>query len=235
MLKIDNIAVKYGNMEAVHSISLEVKEGEMVALLGANGAGKSTTINTISGLTDMTAGSISFCGEDITHLPIYERVRKGIVQVPEGRKLFPYLSVFENLQVGSYLPEVRTKRKEQLEMCFEIFPKLFERKKQLAGSLSGGEQQMVAIARGLMQCPKILMLDEPSLGLAPIIVDEIFEVLVNINKKQGMTVLLVEQNVLASLGIVDRAYVIETGRNVIDAEAKKLLDDPAVKEAYLGI
>lgn len=235
MLKVDNIAVKYGNMEAIHGISLEVREGEMVALLGANGAGKSTTINTISGLTDMTSGAITFNGEDITKLPIYERVRRGIVQVPEGRKLFPYLSVYENLQVGSYLPEVRTRRRERLDLCFEIFPKLYERRNQLAGSMSGGEQQMCAIARGLMQCPKILMLDEPSLGLAPIIVGEIFDVLVDINKKQGVTVLLVEQNVQASLEIVDRAYVIETGHNVIDAPAKDLLDDPSVKEAYLGM
>lgn len=234
MLKINDIHVNYGHSEALRGISLEVKDGEIVALLGNNGAGKTTTINTVSGLTQLVGGTVEFMGEDITHMPTYERVKRGIVQVPEGRKLFPQLSVYENLLIGSYLPEVRKKRKENLELCYEIFPKLYERRNQLASSLSGGEQQMCAIGRGLMQCPKILMLDEPSLGLAPVVVDGIFETLVKINK-QGMTIFLVEQNVQSSLEIADRAYIIEIGENVMNGPAGELMANEDLKKAYLGI
>ena len=234
MLKVNNIHVNYGHFEALRGISLEVKEGEMVALLGANGAGKTTTINAVSGMVKTVQGSIEYMGEDITKTPIYDRVIKGIVQVPEGRKLFPFMSVEENLFVGSYLPAARKKRQESLEMCYDLFPRLAERRSQMANSLSGGEQQMCAIARGLMQCPKIMMLDEPSLGLAPIVVDAIFQSLLDL-KKQGVTILLVEQNVMATLEIVDRAYVIEIGENVVNGTGKELLADSRVREAYLGI
>lgn len=236
MLKVDKIIVNYGEFEALHGISLEVQEGEIVALLGGNGAGKTTTINTISGAQGLTqrSGTVSYKGKDITNLAPYERVKEGIVQVPEGRKLFPNMSVYENLLVGSYLPQNRGARKENFEKCFELFPKLHERRNQLAGSLSGGEQQMCAIARAMMSCPKFLMMDEPSLGLAPIIVDQIFEKIVQINKT-GMTILLVEQNVAYSLEVANRAYVIEIGKNVMDNDCSELAKDPDLKKAYLGI
>jgi branched-chain amino acid transport system ATP-binding protein len=213
---------------------MEIKEGEIVALLGSNGAGKSTTINTVSGISDLRRGDILFQGESIVGMPTFERVRKGIVQVPEGRKLFPYLSVMENLLIGSYAPNTRAKRKATLENCFDIFPRLFERKNQLAGSLSGGEQQMCAIARAMMSQPKLLMLDEPSLGLAPVIVDMIFDVIADINKT-GVTVLLVEQNVLISLDIAHRGYVIEVGSNVLSGTSKELSNNGEMRRAYLGI
>ena len=234
MLKIENIHVNYGNFEALRGISMEINRGEIVALLGGNGAGKTTTINTVSGMTDLRSGGIFFEGTPIEKMPAYERVKKGIIQVPEGRKLFPYMTVMDNLLVGSYLPHTHARRKETLEQCFELFPRLFERKSQLAGSLSGGEQQMCAISRALMEQPTLLMLDEPSLGLAPVIVDRIFEVLIKINKG-GMTLLIVEQNVLASLDIATRGYVIETGENVIEGESQTLLNDENLKKAYLGI
>ncbi|HWQ77778.1 MAG TPA: ABC transporter ATP-binding protein [Anaerovoracaceae bacterium] len=234
MLRVDNIHVNYGHFEALRGISLEIREGEIVALLGGNGAGKTTTINTISGMTDMYQGDITFDGASIKGLPAHERVKRGIIQVPEGRRLFPYMSVMDNLLIGSYLPQTRSKRKETLGMCFELFPRLYERKSQLAGSLSGGEQQMCAISRALMEQPKVLMLDEPSLGLAPVIVDKIFEVLITINKA-GMTLLIVEQNVLASLDIATRGYVIETGENVLEGSRKELMDSGDLKKAYLGI
>ncbi len=233
MLKIDSIVVNYGNFEALHGISMEVKEGEIVALLGGNGAGKSTTINTISGLTSLQGGNVIFQGQNINAVPRHERVKLGIIQVPEGRKLFPSMTVMDNLLIGSYLPQTRKKRPETLEMCLEIFPKLAERRKQLAGSLSGGEQQMCAIARALMGQPKLLMLDEPSLGLAPVMVDTIFDTIVRINK-MGVTILLVEQNVLVSLGIATRGYVIEVGNNVMDGDNESLLNNEEMKKAYLG-
>lgn len=234
MLKINDIHVNYGYSEALRGVNIHINEGEIVALLGNNGAGKTTTVNTVSGITNLVSGNIEFQGEDITKLPAYDRVKRGIVQVPEGRKLFPYLSVYENLLIGSYLPELRAKRKENLEMCFEIFPKLYERKNQLANSLSGGEQQMCAIARGLMQNPKILMLDEPSLGLAPVIVDGIFKTLKKINE-QGTTIFLIEQNVQSSLEIADRAYIIEIGQDVMNGTSAELLANEELKKAYLGI
>ncbi len=234
MLKVQNIRVNYGEFQALMDVSLEVHKGEIVALLGSNGAGKTTTINTISGITTLRGGTIEFEGNDISHLPAFERVDAGIIQVPEGRKLFPEMSVMENLIIGSYPKNVRAKRKENLEMVMELFPKLRERRNQMAGSLSGGEQQMVAIARGLMACPKILMMDEPSLGLAPVIVDQIFEIIQTINKA-GTTVLLVEQNVVASLEIANRAYVIETGATVMSGDAGEMSRDENLKKSYLGL
>jgi branched-chain amino acid transport system ATP-binding protein len=234
MLKINNIVVKYGNAEALRGVSMVVQKGKITTLLGSNGAGKTTTINAISGINKLVSGTIVFDNKDISMMPAHERVQEGIIQVPEGRKLFPYLSVLENLLVGSYLPRARKKRREMLDYCFDLFPRLSERKNQMAHSLSGGEQQMCAIARGLMQCPQILMLDEPSLGLAPKIVDEIFGTLVEINQ-QGTTVLLVEQNVLASLDISHYAYVIEIGKNALEGHPKELKQDESLKNAYLGI
>jgi len=234
MLKIDNVVVNYGNFQALHGISMEIKSGEIVALLGGNGAGKTTTINTVSGLTSLRGGDILFKGKSIANMPAHERVRSGIVQVPEGRKLFASMSVYENLLAGSYIPSARAKREESLKMCFRIFPKLAERKNQQAGSLSGGEQQMCAIGRALMSQPKLLMLDEPSLGLAPIVVDMIFDTIVEINK-MGVTVLLVEQNVLASLDVASRGYVIEVGDNVFEGPSAELMNNEEMRKAYLGI
>ena len=234
LLKVDNIVVSYGEFQALHGVSLEVEEGTITALLGSNGAGKTTTIKTISGQLIPKSGSLSFNGEDITHMPIYERVAKGIVQVPEGRKLFPYMSVEENLLCGSYLPKARKLRAENLERCYEILPKLKERRKQLAGSLSGGEQQMCAIARGIMATPKLLVMDEPSLGLSPIIVESIFDT-INKLKSEGITILLVEQNVASSLTIADRAFVIETGENVLNGSGEELKNNEELQKAYLGI
>lgn len=234
MLKIDNIVVGYGNFQALNGISLEVREGEIVALLGSNGAGKSTTINAISGVVPIKSGNIQFKGESMKSVQAHARVKKGIVQVPEGRKLFPAMTVIDNLLVGSYLPEARKVRKETMEMVLELFPKMADRRAQLAGSLSGGEQQMCAIGRALMSKPELLMLDEPSLGLAPVIVDAVFDALVSI-KSMGVTILLVEQNVLASLDIADRGYVIEVGSNVISGTSAELSDNEEVSRAYLGI
>lgn len=234
MLKLDKLVVNYGNFQALNGISLEIKEGEVVTLLGSNGAGKSTTINTISGMTSLRSGDILFQGKSIVGVPADERVKLGIVQVPEGRKLFPYFTIMDNLLVGSYPKATRSRRKETLETCFEIFPKLYERRNQMAGSLSGGEQQMCAIARALMSQPKLLMLDEPSLGLAPVIVDMIFEVIKNINR-MGVTILLVEQNVLVSLDIASRGFVIEVGANVLDGPSSELVGNEELRRAYLGI
>ena len=234
MLKVGNLLVNYGNFEALRSVSLEVGPGEIVALLGANGAGKSTTINTISGLTEMRSGEVSFNGQDLVALPAYERVKQGIIQVPEGRKLFPVMTVLDNLLIGSFSDEARKHRAETLEMVFGLFPKLAERQGQLAGTLSGGEQQMVAVGRGLMAKPKVLMLDEPSLGLAPIMVETIFEAIVKINKL-GTSILLVEQNVLYALEIANRGYVIETGETVLQGSSQELSSNEELRKAYLGL
>lgn len=234
MLKIDNIVVSYGNFQALNGISLEVRQGEIVALLGSNGAGKSTTINAISGVVPVKQGDILFKGENLRDVPAHQRVAKGIVQVPEGRKLFPAMTVLDNLLVGSYLPAARKARSASLEMVLELFPKMADRRAQLAGSLSGGEQQMCAIGRAMMAKPELLMLDEPSLGLAPVIVDAVFDALVRV-KKMGVTILLVEQNVLASLDIADRGYVIEVGSNVVSGTSAELSGNEEVSRAYLGI
>jgi branched-chain amino acid transport system ATP-binding protein len=234
MLKVGNLQVNYGHFEALRAVSLEVGAGEIVALLGANGAGKSTTINTISGLMDMRSGELSFNGHDLAALPAYERVKQGIVQVPEGRKLFPVMTVLDNLLIGSFSEDARNHRAETLGMVYGLFPKLEERKNQLAGTLSGGEQQMCAVGRGLMARPKILMLDEPSLGLAPIMVETIFEAIVKINEL-GTSVLLVEQNVLYALEIANRGYVIETGETVLQGSSKELSSNEELRKAYLGL
>lgn len=234
MLKIENIIVNYGNLQALNGVSLEVNEGEIVALLGSNGAGKTTTINAVSGIVPVREGNLIYKGEKINEIPAHDRVKLGIVQVPEGRKLFPSMTVLDNLLIGSYLPKARAARKETLEMVLDIFPKMADRRSQLAGSLSGGEQQMCAIGRALMSRPELLMLDEPSLGLAPVVVDTVFESLERI-KKLGVTILLVEQNLLASLDIADRGYVIEVGSNVVNDTAEGLANNKDVKAAYLGI
>lgn len=235
MLSVRNIAVNYGAFLALTDVSLEVGEGEIVAVLGSNGAGKTTTLNTICGLTTLKSGTICFEGKEIQSMPAHERVSLGIVQVPEERKLFPDMSVHENLLIGSYCKKARAHRKENLEMCHELFPKLYERRHQHAGSLSGGEQQMCAIARGLMSVPKLLIMDEPSLGLAPIIVTQIFDLIQRINKELKTTILLVEQNVLATLEIANRGYVIETGQTVLSGTAEQLHSNDELRRAYLGI
>jgi len=234
MLKIDNIHVNYGEFCALQGISLEVQENTIVALLGSNGAGKSTTINTVSGTTDLRRGNILFEGQNISSMPVNERVELGIIQVPEGRKLFPYMTVMDNLLVGSYSKRARAQRAKSFEICFTLFPKLYERKNQLAGLMSGGEQQMCAVARAIMGCPRLLMFDEPSLGLAPILVDSVFKTIVDLSK-QGITILLVEQNVLLSLRIASYGYVIETGMNVIEGKAEELLGNEDIKKSYLGM
>lgn len=234
MLQLNNLHVNYGSFEALNGISLKVEEGQIVVLLGSNGAGKTTTINTASGLLTPKQGSVHFMGQDITSLPAHKRAALGLIQVPEGRKLFPNMSVYENLLVGSYLKEPRSQRKESLEFCYELFPKMYERRNQLAGSLSGGERQMCAMCRALMQKPKLLMLDEPSLGLAPVVVQSVFESIVRVNK-MGMTILLVEQNVHSSLMIADYGFVIETGQNTISGSAAELRGNKELQRAYLGI
>lgn len=234
MLKVEHISVNYGEFQAISDVSLDMQEGEIVALLGSNGAGKSTTINTLSGMADLKDGKITFMGKDISNKPAFSRVKMGIIQVPEGRKLFPYMSVMDNMLIGSYLKETRPVRQKNLELCFNLFPKLYERRKQLAGSMSGGEQQMCAIARALMSNPKLLMLDEPSLGLAPVVVDKIFDVLLQINKL-GVSVLIVEQNVLATLDVASRGFVIETGKTVLSGTSDELINSEDMKRAYLGI
>ena len=235
MLQLNDLCVNYGNFEALRGVSLDVQEGEIVVLLGSNGAGKTTTINTTSGLITPKSGSVIFKGEDITKMPAFKRAELGLVQVPEGRKLFPEMTVYENLLVGSYSKKgPRAARKDSLELCFELFPKMYERKDQLAGSLSGGERQMCAMCRALMQKPTLLMLDEPSLGLAPVVVQSVFESILRINK-MGVTILLVEQNVHSSLAIADKGFVIENGQNTISGKAAELRGNEELQRAYLGI
>ena len=234
LLKVDSIYVNYGSFQALHGISLEVNEGEIVGLLGSNGAGKSTTIKTISGQLSPRQGDILFNDKSIKNMPVYDRVALGLVQVPEGRRLFPYLTVMDNLIAGSFLKSTRKHRKETLDHCFELFPRLAERRKQFAISLSGGEQQMCAIARGLMQKPKMMMLDEPSLGLAPIVVESIFKTIQTI-RGQGVTILLVEQNVSFTLEVADQVFVIETGSSVMSGTGAELKNNKELQKAYLGI
>ncbi len=235
MLKIENLAVDYGHINALYGISLEVMENEIVCLIGSNGAGKSTTLCSISNLTPKKTGKIHFCNEDITDTAAAEIVAKGLVHVPEGRHVFPKVSVEENLVLGtmSNLKMKRSQINENIENMYNLFPRLRERRNQMAGTLSGGEQQMVAIARGLMSNPKLIMLDEPSLGLAPIIVDEIFYLLEKL-KKNGQTVLLVEQNANMALEISDRAYLLENGVIVKSGTGSELQHDDSIQKAYLG-
>jgi branched-chain amino acid transport system ATP-binding protein len=234
MLKVNNIDVYYGDVQALWDVSFEVQEGEIVALLGSNGAGKTTTLNTISGLLRPGKGSIEFLGQELTKLPAHKMASLGIAHVPEGRRLFPEMTVEENLLMGSLMPEAKARRKESMEQAFDIFPILKERRRQAAGTLSGGESQMLAVARGLMACPRLIMLDEPSLGLAPFLVDEVFRVIEQINR-EGVTVLVVEQNVAHALKSCNRAYILEIGRATLQGTGKELLGNEYVKEAYLGI
>ncbi|HAT01742.1 MAG TPA: ABC transporter ATP-binding protein [Oribacterium sp.] len=231
MLKVENLKINYGGIEAVKGISFSVPDRSVVTLIGANGAGKSSTLRTIAGLVKASHGSIQFDGEDITTLPAAKRVKKGIVLCPEGRRVFPDMTVLENIKIGAYL------RKDDLssdiERVYSLFPRLKERHWQLAGTLSGGEQQMLAVARSLMSQPKIMMLDEPSLGLAPIIVQEIFEILKKINE-EGTTILLIEQNANMALKIADQAYVMETGRIAMEGSGEALLRNDEIQSAYLG-
>ncbi|UCF72390.1 MAG: ABC transporter ATP-binding protein [Deltaproteobacteria bacterium] len=234
MLRIDKVDVSYGSVRVLHGISFHMDKGECLALLGSNGAGKSTILKTISGLLNPDGGSIVFMEERIDHLPTFEVAKAGIAHVPEGRRVFPQLSVEENLDMGSYLPEAKKQRKRTKEWVYSIFPVLEERRRQMAGTLSGGEQQMMAIGRGLMLKPRLLMLDEPSLGLAPIITDGVYEKLGEI-RKQGVSILLVEQDVLRALGICDRGYVLKNGRIHLEGAREQLLADSEIKSAYLGM
>ena len=234
MLKVIHIDVSYGQVQVLRQVSFDIEEKEIVCLLGSNGAGKTTTVNTVSGILQAQKGSIFFNEREITGVSAYERVEMGLVQIPEGRKIFPTLSVIENLEMGSYLKKPKSMRQKSLGMVIDLFPILENRKKQSAGTLSGGEQQMLAIARGLMTIPKLLILDEPSLGLAPIVVNEIFRVVEKINH-EGMTILLVEQNVSQALSLSSRSFVLEEGRVALSGRGKDLLADPHVKKLYLGL
>jgi branched-chain amino acid transport system ATP-binding protein len=234
LLSLDDVRASYGDLQALFNITLEVKAGEVVTLIGANGAGKTTTLRVISGLLRSRHGKVKFEGQDISKLPAHEIVMRGVSHVPEGRQLFPYMSVEENLALGAYIPRVRPRLKAKIEEQFELFPRLKERRKQLAGTLSGGEQQMVAIARGLMAAPKLLLLDEPSLGLAPKIVEEVFAKIQHIGKS-GVTVLIVEQNVVDGLSISDRGYVVENGEITLQGTPQELLANQQVRAAYLGL
>jgi branched-chain amino acid transport system ATP-binding protein len=234
LLELENITLLYGHIEALHGISLTVGQGEIVALIGANGAGKSTTMRAISGLRPIAQGSIRFEGEDISRLRADLRVVRGVSQSPEGRGIFPGMTVRENLEMGAYTRKNRSEIDQDLQRVLTLFPRLKEREKQAGGTLSGGEQQMLAVGRALMSRPKLLLLDEPSMGLAPILIQQIFDIIVEINQ-QGTTVLLVEQNAQQALSRAHRAYVLETGRIVKAGTGAELLDDPAVKDAYLGV
>ena len=234
MLRITDLHFAYGDVRALQGISLEVNQGEIVTLVGANGAGKSTTLRNISRLLQPGSGTMTFEGQDLAALQPHEVVGLGIVQVPEGRRIFPELTVLENLRMGSFLPKARAVREQNLARVFHLFPRLREREAQPGGTLSGGEQQMLAIGRGLMAGPRLLMLDEPSLGLAPIFVRQIFEIIETIHQ-QGVAVLLVEQNVYQALQLASRGYVLETGRVTLSGGGKQLLADPHVRRAFLGL
>jgi branched-chain amino acid transport system ATP-binding protein len=233
LLVVDDIHTYYGTIHALKGISIDVREGEIVTLIGSNGAGKSTTLRSINGLNHPSEGKITFRGEDITETPPHDIVKMGISQSPEGRRVFPRMSVLENLEMGAFQREGRAAIREDLERVYALFPRLNERKHQKAGTLSGGEQQMLAIGRALMARPKLLLLDEPSMGLAPIFVEKIFEIIHEINE-QGTTILLVEQNALMALDAADRGYVLETGTVALADEAKALLKNEQVRKTYLG-
>ena len=232
LLKVDDINVYYGAIHAIKGISFEVNEGEIVTLIGANGAGKSTTLKTISGILHSRGGDVLFDGNDISHIAPHKLISMGIAHVPEGRRIFQQLTVKENLEMGAYT-RPNSEVKESLENVYERFPRLKERQKQVAGTLSGGEQQMLAMGRALMAKPQLLMLDEPSMGLSPILVQQVFDIIKELNEA-GTTILLVEQNAKMALSIADRAYVLETGKIVMEGDAKSLLSDASVKKAYLG-
>ena len=232
ILKVDNINVYYGAIHAIKGISFEVNEGEIVTLIGANGAGKSTTLQTVSGLLRSRTGSNEFNGENISHVPAHKLVYKGLAQVPEGRRIFLQMSVEENLEMGAFTQK-SAGIDADIESVYEQFPRLRERKKQIAGTLSGGEQQMLAMGRALMSHPKLLMLDEPSMGLAPILVEQIFDIIRQLHKN-GTTILLVEQNAQMALSVADRAYVLETGKITLSGTGKELAESDEVRKAYLG-
>lgn len=233
MLAVQDLNVFYGAIHALKGISFHLEQGEIVTLIGANGAGKSTTLNALSGILPSQSGKVIFEGADITRMPAQEIVRMGIVQVPEGRKIFATLTVMENLEIGAYTQRDKTQIQDDIEYTMQLFPRLKERRSQLGGTLSGGEQQMLAIARGLMARPRLLLLDEPSMGLAPILVEQIFEIISDINNR-GVSILLVEQNAQMALSIADRGYVMITGNVSMQGNAHDLLEDPQVIEAYLG-
>ena len=232
ILKVDDINVWYGSIHAIKGISFEVYEGEIVTLIGANGAGKSTTLNTISGLLHSKTGSVTFQGKNLAKIPPHKVVEQGLAQVPEGRRVFLQMTVKENLEMGAYTMPAGGVQAD-LDMVYDLFPRLKERYKQVAGTLSGGEQQMLAMGRALMSHPKLLMLDEPSMGLAPILVEQIFDIIRELHKA-GTTILLVEQNAQAALSVADRGYVLETGKVVTTGTGHELLESPAIKKAYLG-
>ena len=234
MLKIEKVNAGYGDVTVLWDINIALEDGKTLAIVGSNGAGKSTIMRTLCGLVSPSAGSITFDGKNISKMAPHDIVKLGIVYVPEGRRLFNKLSVMDNLLVGSYLPQNRKKRAENLERVFEMFPKLHERREQKAGTLSGGEQQMLAIARGLMSCPKVLMLDEPSLGIAPVIVDKLFEIIAQL-KKENMTILISEQNVGRVLDIGDDAIVVQSGRIVMSGTCEEIKKSDMIQKAYLGM
>ena len=233
MLEIKDLKVSYGMIQAIKGISFEVNKGEVIALIGANGAGKTTILHTITGLLNADSGSVTYEGKDITRMPGHKIVSMGIAHVPEGRRVFANMTVLQNLKLGVYTRKDKAEIAETLEMVYTRFPRLKERKNQLAGTLSGGEQQMLAMGRALMSHPQIILMDEPSMGLSPIFVNEIFDIIEEVSKS-GTTVLLVEQNAKKALSIADRAYVLETGNIVLDGKASELLDNDSIKKAYLG-
>lgn len=233
MLEVKNLEVYYGVIRALKGISFEVNQGEVIALIGSNGAGKTTTLHTLTGLLQAKAGSIIFEGKDITKMPAHNIVKLGIAHVPEGRRVFANLTVYQNLRMGAYTRKDREEITRSLQMVYQRFPRLEERKNQMAGTLSGGEQQMLAMGRALMSNPRLIVMDEPSMGLSPIFVNEIFDIIQKVSAG-GTTVLLVEQNAKKALSIADRAYVLETGSIVLSGNAKDLLNDDSIKKAYLG-
>lgn len=233
MLEVKDLEVYYGMIQAIKGVSFEVNEGEVIALIGANGAGKTTILHTITGLLSPKKGSVVFEGKDITKVPAHKIVELGMAHVPEGRRVFAQLSVYQNLKMGAYTRKDKSEIEESLEMVYKRFPRLEERKNQLAGTLSGGEQQMLAMGRALMSRPRIILMDEPSMGLSPILVNEIFDIIQSVSAS-GTTVLLVEQNAKKALSIANRAYVLETGNIVTSGPAHTLMEDPAIKKAYLG-
>ncbi len=234
MLELKELEVAYGEVQAIWGIDLEVPEGKIITLVGSNGAGKSTTLRTISGLLTPMRGSITFLGEEIGGKKPHEIVARGIAHIPEARQLWPDMTVYENLELGAYSNHARAHRDKTIQWVFELFPRLAERRHQKAGTLSGGEQQMCAIGRGLMARPRLLMLDEPSLGLAPMLVEDVFRIVREINS-EGVTILLVEQNIVNALSTADWAYVMETGKIIMEGPGRELLDDPHIRGAYLGV
>ena len=233
MLEIKDLEVYYGMIQAIKGISFQVNEGEVIALIGANGAGKTTILHTVTGLLSPKCGSVLFEGKDITKVPAHKIVSLGMAHVPEGRRVFAELTVYENLKMGAYTRKDKNEMEQTLESVYQRFPRLRERKNQLAGTLSGGEQQMLAMGRALMSHPKIILMDEPSMGLSPILVNQIFDIIEEVSKS-GKTVLLVEQNAKKALAIADRAYVLETGKIVLEGDADQLMNDDSIKKAYLG-